>query len=141
MLEFNPKTVQTTTIAKSPMMVIQAEKHLLSKLDHFLEEKRGALEHCEEEITARRFRVAWLEQVKANELKDRNLWRSGMVPLPVRKRKVKKHAKRKANSSAPTSDKRWKIFESSLDPEESSPGRRVRLLFDSDKGENSRKVV
>ena len=46
---------------KSPGTVIQAEKHWSSKLDHVLEEERGALECCEEEITARRARVAWLE--------------------------------------------------------------------------------
>ena len=64
-----------------------------------------------------------------------------MVPLPVWKRKVKKHAKRRANSSAPASDKRGKVDKSSLDLEESFPGRRFRLVSDSDEGENSRKVV
>ena len=57
------------------------------------------------------------------------------------KRKVKKHAKSKANNSAPATDKRQKVDESSLDLEESSSGRRVRLVSDSDEGENSRKVV
>ena len=71
------------------MTVIQAEKHWSSKLDHVLEEEPGALEHCEEEIIARRSRVTWLEQIKADELKDRNLWRLGLVPLPVWRRKVK----------------------------------------------------
>ena len=55
------------------------------------------------------------------------------------RRKVKKHAKRKANNPAPVTDKRRKVEESSL--EKSSPGRRVRLLFDSDEGECSRKVI
>ena len=199
MLEFNPKTVQTTTIAKfcsmmgrsqkfailewglvnpekiseflqrlkddqkfrtyyhglydslrllyrriydeSLVRVIQAEKRRSSKLDHVLKEEPGALEFYEEEITARKSRITWLEQIKAHELKDRNLWSSGMVPLPVGKRKVKKHAKRKANNSAPASNKRRKIDESSLDQEESSPGRRVRLLPVSNEGENSRNVV
>ena len=63
--------------------VIQSEKHWSSKLDHVLEEERGALERCEEEILARRSRVTWLEQIKADDLQDRNLWRSGLVPLPV----------------------------------------------------------
>ena len=66
---------------ESTVMVIQAEKYWSSKLDHVLEEKQGALKRCKEEITARRARVAWLEQIKADELKDRNLWRSGLVPL------------------------------------------------------------
>ena len=49
--------------------------------------------------------------------------------------------KAKANISAPVPDKRQRIEESSLDLEESSPGRRVRLVSDSDEGESSRKVV
>ena len=57
------------------------------------------------------------------------------------RRKVKKHAKRKANISAPSADNRRKIEESSLDLEDSSPGRRVRLVSDSVEGESSRKVV
>ena len=106
---------------ESPVTIIQAEKHWLSKLDHGLEEERGALERCEEEITARRARFAWYEQIKADELKDRNLWRQ----------KVKKHVKRKANISEPSGDKRWKIEESSLDLEKSSPGMIVRLISES----------
>ena len=41
-----------------------------------------------------------------------------MVPLPVWKRKFKKHAKRKVNNSAPASDKRQKIdeFSGTLEP-------------------------
>ena len=69
---------------KSSVIVIQAEKHWSSKLDHILKEERGALECCEEEITERRARVTWLEQTKADELKDRNLC---LVPLPVWRRK------------------------------------------------------
>ena len=56
---------------------------MVIQLDHVLEEERGALERCEEEILARRSRVTWLEQIKADDLQDRNLWRSGLVPLPV----------------------------------------------------------
>ena len=179
MLEFNPKTVQTTTIAKFcsmydgtepeirypgvgfgqpeniseflqrmkvdqkfrsyyyglydslrllyrriyyefPVKIIQAEKHWSSKLDQFLKEEQGALECYKDEITARRARVAWLEQIKADELIDRNLWRSGLVPLPVWRRKVKKHvAKRKGNNPAPATDKKRKVDEASL--EKSSP--------------------
>ena len=91
-------------------MVIQAEKNWSSKLDHVLEREQGALEWCKEKITARRARVVWLEQIKANELKDRNLWRCGLVPLPVWKRKVK----RKANNPGPTTDKRRRVDESSF---------------------------
>ena len=43
---------------ESPVIVIQAEKHWKCK-----EEERGALEYCEEEITVRRARIAWLEQI------------------------------------------------------------------------------
>ena len=92
-------------------------------------------------MTARRSRVAWLEQIKVDKIKDRNLWRSGLYPLPVWKRKIKKHAKRKANNSAPATHKRQKIDEYSLELEECFPGRRVRLFSDSDEGENTRKEV
>ena len=81
-------------------------------MDHVLEEELGALERCKEEITARRARYAWLQQVKADNLQDRNLWRTGMVRLPVWKRKGKKHAaKRKGNYPAP--DKKTKLYEES----------------------------
>ena len=57
------------------------------------------MEFCVEEITTRIARVAWLEQVKADELKDRNIWRSGLVPHPVWRRMMKKHAAtRKGNN-------------------------------------------
>ena len=59
-------------------LMVQAKKHWSSKLDHVLDEERGALEHCEVEFSARRSRVSWLEQVKANDLQDRNRWRSGL---------------------------------------------------------------
>ena len=55
---------------ESLVVVIQAEKHWITKLDCVLEEERGALERCEEEIIARRARVTWLEQTKADELND-----------------------------------------------------------------------
>ena len=122
------------------MIVIQAEKHWTTKLDHALEEEQGTLEQCKEEITGRRARVTWLEQIKANKLNDRNLWRFGLVPLPVWRRKGKKHArKRKGNKLTPASDKKRKVDEASL--EKSSPGRRVRLFSDSDESEGSRNVV
>ena len=97
-------------------------------MNHILEEERGALEWCEEEITARRARVAWLEKVKADYLQDRNLWRSGLDPLPVWKRKGKKHgAKRKASNPAPASDKKRKQDEKF--PEKGSPVRRSQAAF------------
>ena len=56
------------------------------------------------------------------------------------RRKGKKHAcKRKGNNPTPVIYKKRKIDEASVD--KSSPGRRVRLLSDSDEGETSRKVV
>ena len=48
------------------------------------------------------------------------------------KRKVKKHAKRKGNTSVPTADKKQRIEEPSMDLKENSPGRRVRLVSNSD---------
>ena len=68
---------------ETPATVIQAEKNWSSKLDHVLDKERGALEWCEAEIIARRSRVTWLERVKADDLQDRNFWRSSLVPLPV----------------------------------------------------------
>ena len=65
------------------MVVIKAEKHWTTQLDCIQEEERGALKLCEEEIVARRARVTWWEQIITDELNDRNLWRSGLVPLPV----------------------------------------------------------
>ena len=63
-----------------------------------------------------------------------------MVPLPVWRRKGKKHAtKRKGNNPASTSDKKRKFDETTL--ERSSPGRKVRLLSDSDESVSSRNVV
>ena len=63
-----------------------------------------------------------------------------MVPLPVWKRKGKKHAaKRKGNYPAPATDKKTKLDEES--PEKCSPVRRVRLLSDFEEEERSRKVL
>ena len=63
-----------------------------------------------------------------------------MVPLPVWRRKGKKHAaKRKGNNLTPASKKKRKVDETSL--EIGPPGRRVRLLSDSDESESSRNVV
>ena len=78
----------------------------------------------------RRARVTWLEQIKADELSDRNLWRTGLAPLLVWKRKGKKHAaNRQGSKLAPNSEKKRKMEES---PESRSPGQNVRLLLDSD---------
>ena len=91
---------------ETPVTVIQAEKHWSSNLDHVLDEEREVLEKCEVEVSAWRSRVSWLEQLKADDLQDRNRCRSGLVPLPFWKRKTMKHAKRKANASVPTVDKK-----------------------------------
>ena len=77
--------------------------HWSSKIDHVLDEEPGGLEV---EISARRFRVSRLKQAKADDLLDRNHCRSGLAPLPVWKRKLKKHAKRKANPTVPAADKK-----------------------------------
>ena len=127
----------------APVVVVHAEKHWSSKIDHVLDEKCGGLECCEVEISAWRFRVSWLDQDKANNLLDRNRWRSGLAPLPVWKRKVKKHAKRKAN---PAADKKQKIgdYSTTEDPRDTSPEpteKRVRLISESDENENQRNVV
>ena len=83
-----------------------------------------------------------MKQVKADNLQDRNLWRSGLAPLPVCKRKVK----RKANATVPLADKRRKIGKSSatVDPKDTSPEpteRRVRIVSKSNGDESLRNVV
>ena len=108
-------------------------------MNHVHEEEQRDLERCEEEITARIIRVAWLEQVEADILQDGNLWRSGLVSLPVWKKKGKKHAaKRKGSNPAPSSAKKRKLDEESL--EKYSSVRRDRLLSESDEEDSSRKV-
>ena len=68
------------------------------------------------------------------------MWRAGLVPLPVWKRKGKKRAaKRQGSTLTQASDKKRNIDEEPL--ERSSPGKRVRLLSDSNESESSRKVV
>ena len=94
-------------------LMVQAKKHWSSKLDHVLDEEHGALESCEVEVSARRSRASWLEQVKVDNLQDRNCLRSGLAPLPVWKRKIKKYTKRKANASVPNADKRRRVEETS----------------------------
>ena len=78
-----------------------------------------------------------MEENLADDLQDRTHWRESLVPLPVWKRKLQKHAKRKASVSADKADKRQKINGSSPKPEE----RRVRLISDADEDELDRQVV
>ena len=97
------------------------------------------MEQCEEESIVRRARVTWLEQDKADELGDRNQWRTGLLPLPSWKKKGKRHAaKRQGSKLALNSQKKRKVEES---PESRSPGQNVRLLSDSDESEPSKSVV
>ena len=63
-----------------------------------MNEDRRALERCEDKIVVRWARVAYLEQVKADDLGDWNLWRSGMPALPTWKQKGKKHAGKRIGS-------------------------------------------
>ena len=76
-----------------------------------MDEERGALERCEVEIVARRSRVAWLEQVQADDLGDRHHWRKGLEALPSWKSKSARHAaKRKAaKSSLVSNPKKTKV--------------------------------
>ena len=59
-------------------VIVESEKHWTSKLEVALDEEQGALERCEVEIVVRRSRVAWLEQVQADDLGDRYHWRKGL---------------------------------------------------------------
>ena len=54
---------------------------------------------------------------------------------------MNKHAKRKANASAPMEDERRKIDKTSKDLEESCSERRVRLVSNTEADDSSRKVV
>ena len=62
-------------------IIVQSDEHWSSKLEVVLEEERRALERCQEEIISRQSRLSWLEQVQADELRDRYHWRQGLVPL------------------------------------------------------------
>ena len=63
----------------------------------------------------------------------KNQWRSGLVSLPVWRRKGKKHAaQRKGKKLTPASGKKRKVYEELL--EKSSPEGRVRLHSDSEGG-------
>ena len=66
----------------SSVVVVESEKKWTTKLEIALDEERSALDRCEAEIVVRRSRVAWLEQVQADELGDRYLWRHGLEALP-----------------------------------------------------------
>ena len=78
-------------------------------------------------------RVTWLEQIKADEL------RTGLVPLPVWKRKGKKNAaKRQGSKLTLDSGKKRKVEESQ---KKSSPRRKVILLSDSDVSDSSRNCL
>ena len=92
-------------------VIVESERKWRSKLEIALDEERGALERCEVEIVDRRSRVAWLEQVQADDLRDRYHWRKGLEALPSWKSKSARHAaKRKASKSSLVSEpKKTKI--------------------------------
>ena len=110
-----------------------------------LEEERGALERCEVEIVVRRSRVSWLEQVQADELGDRYLWRQGLEALPRWKSKTARHAaKRKTarprSKLGPSEPKKIKIYV--LSQEKAVPDQRTVALVDySDNEDTYRQVV
>ena len=54
----------------SSEVIVESERKWSSKLEIALEEERGALERCEAEIVVSRSRVAWLEQVEADDQGD-----------------------------------------------------------------------
>ena len=107
------------------LVVFEAEKKGTSKLDRMLDQERGVLEICEEEIIARRARVMHLEKVRADNLGDRNQWRTGLPSLPTWKKKGKIHAgKRQGSKLAPSDEKKRKTDKVQVP---GSPERRVRL--------------
>ena len=136
-------------------VIVESERIWRSKLEIALDEERGALDRLEVEIIVRRSRVAWLEQVQADNLGDRYHWRRGLEPLPSWKSKTARHAaKRKAARSSLVSEpKKTKIdvlpqVEDEPVEEESVEGipveagqRTVRLVDYSDDEDVSRRVV
>ena len=77
--------------------MVASENKWKTKLEIALDEESGALDRCEAEIVFRRSRVAWLEQVQADDLGDRYLWRKGLEALLSWKSKTARHqATRKA---------------------------------------------
>ena len=92
-------------------VVVASENKWKTKLEIVLDEERSALHRCEAEMVVRRSRVAWLEQVQADDLGDRYLWRKGLEALRSWKIKTASHhAKRKAvRSEAQSKSKMRKI--------------------------------
>ena len=92
-------------------VVVASENKWKTKLEIVLDEERSALHRCEAEMVVRRSRVAWLEQVQADDLGDRYLWRKGLEALPSWKSKTARHAaKRKAvRSEAKSKSKTRKV--------------------------------
>ena len=83
-------------------------------MEDALEEEGSTLERCQVEIVVRQSRVAWLEQVQADDLGDRYHWRQGLEALPCWKSKTARHAaKRKTARSrsklGPSEPKKKKI--------------------------------
>ena len=75
-----------------------------------MDEECRTLERCEDKIVVRQARVAYLEQVKADNLGDRNLWRSGLPALPIWNQKGKKQAgKRLGSKLALVAEKKKKV--------------------------------
>ena len=120
-------------------MVNKAEKKWSTKLDIILDKEQRTLERCEDEIVIRRERVAYLEQVKADDMGDRNLWRYGLPKLPTWKQKAKKHAgKRFGSKLAQGAEKKRKIDECQA---LNSSELRVRFFSDSEVSDPARRVV
>ena len=114
----------------SSEVIVESERKWRSKLEIAQDEEHEALERCEVEIVVRQSRVAWLEQVQADDLRDRYHWRKGLEALLSWKSKSARHAaKRKAAKSSLVSDpKKTKV---DVPPQvEAVPERRTVRLVD-----------
>ena len=80
------------------IVVSEVEKKWSTKINSILEEKRKALERCEEEIIIRRTRVQNIEGIKSDDQGDQNQWRKKFPVLPVWRQKAKKHVGKRFGS-------------------------------------------
>ena len=121
------------------LVVAEAEKKWTTKLYNVLDEERRTLERYEDEIVTRREQVAYLENLKTNDLGDRNQWRLDFPKLPTWLQKGKRHAGKRFNSGLDQGvEKKRRVEELQW---EDSLERRVRFLSDLEKSDQEPRVI
>ena len=120
------------------IVVSEVEKKWSTKINSILEEKRKALERCEEEIIIRRARVKHLEGINLDDQGDQNQWRKKIPALPVWRQKAKKHVGKRFGSKVDLDmSKKTKIEDPLIC---CSPAQRVRLLSTSEGSNNDEQI-